>query len=314
MALDLLLLALVGVAAGFGAARGALASAVGLGALLGAYAAALLAAPSLGPGLAAASGLPPVLGAPVAGILAFALAHVLLRLLGRWLRRVEARRVGLDRSALDRIGGAILGALRGGLTAALLAWLALLADGLRVSGMAPSLPPLGHSAAASLTGSAVEAGALAALGEDPAGRVAARLAGRPAETLAELDAVLADPRVVALREDALFWSEVEHGETDVALHRASFVRLARDTALRRRLHGLGVVDERAAEDPAAFRDAMAEVLAELGPRLRALREDPDLERLLQDPEAVAMARSGNHLGLVSDPRVRAIAARAVARP
>jgi hypothetical protein len=311
MVLDLLLLTLVCVAAGYGAARGALASGVGLAALLGAYAAALLAGPALGPGLAAASGLPALLGAPVAGVMAFAFAYVVLGLGGRWLRGVEERRVG-RRSALDRAGGALLGALRGGLAAALLAWLALLGDGLRAAGAAPALPPLGGSTSTRLASSAVEAGTLAALGDGPAGRVTARLAARPAETLEAFDGVLAEPHVAALQGDALFWSSVERGDTEVALRRGSFVALARDARLRRRLHALGLVDERAAEDPGAFRDAMAEVLREVGPRLRALREDPDLESLLEDPEVVAMAEAGDHLGLARDPRVRAIVARVAA--
>ena len=311
MALDLILLTLVCVIAGVGAARGALASAVGLVGLLGAYAAAIVAGPRLGPGLAAAAGLPEALGAPVAGTLAFVLAHVVLGLVGRWLRRIEERRVGLERSLRDRIGGGLFGAVRGAFVAALLAWLALLADGLRVAGVAPALPTLGESRAASLAGSAVEAGTLAALGSDPGGRVVARLAGRPAATLGELGGILGDPRVGELRDDALFWSHVEHGDVDGALARASFVRLARDAELRRRLEAVGLVDETAAGDAVAFRDAMAEVFAELGPRLRALREDPELERLLQDPELLERARAGDSLAIAGDARVRALVSRAM---
>jgi hypothetical protein len=312
MGLDLLVLTLVCVAAGFGAARGALASALGLVTLLGAYAVGLLAGPRLGPGLAAAAGIPATLGALGAGALAFALAYAALGALGRWLRGIEARRVGLARSTWDRIGGGLLGALRGGLLAALLAWLALFVEALRVGGSLPGLPALGDSTAARMTSSAVERGALAALGTDPGSRVVARLAARPAATLGELDAVLADPRVLTLRDDARFWSSVEHGATDAALHRASFVALARDARLRRRFLALGLVDERAADDPAAFRDEMAHALEQLGPRLRALREDPEFERLMQDPEVLGMARAGDHLALASHPGVRAVVARAIA--
>jgi len=312
MALDLLLLMLVCVVAGFGAARGALASAVGLVALVGAYAAGFLAGPALGPGLGAAVGMPAALRTPFAGALAFAFAYVVIRLVGRWLRGIEERGVGLRRSALDRALGGLFGALRGGIAAALVAWLALLVEALRVAGVAPAVPPLGDSTAARLASSAVEAGTLAALGPDPAGRVAARLVARPAATLEQLDAVLEDPGVLALRDDALFWNSVEHGQIDRALHRTSFAALERDAGLRRRLHALGLVDGRAAEDPAAFRAAMAEVFEETGPRLRALRDDPELDRLMQDPELVEMARSGQTLALASHPRVRAVVARAMA--
>jgi len=314
MWLDLVVLTLVCVAAGFGAARGTLAGAVGLAALLGAYAAALLAGPALGPDLGAVAGVPAPLRAAFAGTLAFAFAYVVLRLGGSWLRGREERRVGLARTARDRFGGGLLGALRGAIAAAFVAWLALLADGLRASGAAPALPPLGASTAARLVSPAVEAGALAALGRDPAARVAARLAARPAETLKHLDAVLGDPRTVALRDDAPFWSSVEQGQIERALGRASFAAFAADAGVRRELNALGLVDERATGDPAAFRTAMGEVLEQAGPRLRALRDDPELARLMQDPEVVALAKSGESLALAQDPRVRAVVARAMAPP
>jgi hypothetical protein len=311
MALDLVALALVCLAAGIGTARGALAGAVALGTLLGAYGAALFAAPRLGPRFAAEAGVPEGLGAPVAGLLAFAFAFVVLGLIGRWLRRDDEHRAGRARSLLDRSLGGVLGAARGAIAAAAVVWLALFVDALRVAEIAPALPPIGDSAAARLTSSAVETAALATLGTDPAHRVAARLAARPAQSLEEIDRVLAAPSVLALRDDPLFWSYLEHGETNVALHRASFLALARDAEVRRSLHALGLVDERAAGDPVAFRDAMAEALEEVGPRLRALREDPEFQRLSRDPELVALARSGDPLAIASHPGVHQLAVRAL---
>ena len=311
MALDVLALTLVCVAAGFGAARGAFAGAVGLAALLGAWAAGLLAGPALGPGLATAGDLPPAVGSALAATLAFAFFRVALGLLGRWLRRLEERRVGLARSALDRIGGGCLGAVRGGLLAVMLVWLALWVDALRVVGFAPGLPELGASHAAAATAAAVEVGTLAFVGDDATGRFVAQLAARPATSLGELDRLLADPQVLELRDDALFWDGVERGDVDAALARASFVRLARAPGPRRQLRALGLIAAPAAEDPAAFGDAMAEVARELGPRLRALREDPELAQLMQDPEVVAMLQSGDHVALLAHPAFRAAVARAI---
>ena len=65
----------------------------------------------------------------------------------------------------------------------------------------------------------------------------------------------------------------------------------------------------AAEDEAAFTAAVAEVLREVGPRLRALREDPALQALVEDPEVAALLSSGDYLGLLSHPGFRQLVSR-----
>jgi len=309
MALDLIALTLVCVAAGLGAARGAFAGAVGLARLLGAAAASLFLGPALAPHLAPAAALPGPVRLALAGSLVFVVVYVALGLVGRWLRRLEERRVGLSRTLLDRVGGGGLGALRGALVALSITWMVLWVDVLRVAGIAPGLPELGASRAATATQVAVEAGTRALVGDDPGARVVARLAARPAATLGDLEWLASDPRLVELRGDPLFWSAVERGDVDAALRREGFAKVAGDAGLRRRFAAVGVVEAPAAEDPAAFEAAMAEALRELGPRLHALREDGGLERLLEDPEVAALARSGDSLGLMAHPRVREALAR-----
>src|SRR5262245_25292204 len=251
MALDLLALILVCVFAGFGAARGAFASAVGIARLLLATAAGCLLGPLLGPGLATAAELPGPAGTALAGTLAFLFFQVVLGLLARWLRRLEERRVGLTRTPVDRLGGAALGALRGGLAALPLVWMLLWVDVLRVAGIAPGLPELGPSRAVAATETAVETGTLALVGDDPGGRVTARLAARPAATIGQLEWLVSDPRVVDLRADPAFWDSVERGKIDAALARPSFEHLAGDAGLRRKLAAVGLVEAEVAEDPAA---------------------------------------------------------------
>jgi hypothetical protein len=129
----------------------------------------------------------------------------------------------------------------------------------------------------------------------------------------ELQQVLENPRFEALREDAAFWSYVEAGALDTAMGRVSFRDLAQDAELRGELAALGLITPEAAADEQAFTAATADVLREVGPRLRALREDPALQELMEDPEVGDLLRSGNYLGLLSHPGFRQLVSR-VASP
>src|SRR5262249_45184556 len=130
----------------------------------------------------------------------------------------------------------------------------------------------------------------------PMGRFAARVAARPSQSATEFQAVLDDPQFVRLRNDTDFWGDVERGDLDSAVYRASFLNLSQDGRLRHRLADLGLVNETAASDAVAFRKAVGEVLADVSPRLRGLRSDPAVQELLSDPAVVAMIENGDTLG------------------
>jgi hypothetical protein len=307
MWLDALAALVFAVFIALGAVRGGLATGAGLLSLGAAYAAALAIGPHVGPALGRSVGLPEVLGVALAGALVFGIVYVGV---GSTLRAGVRRRGGVARSPRDRFAGGVLGAVRGGLVVLLLAWLALWLEALRVSGSGPPLPALGPSTAAALTGSVVEAGVGAAIDDEgAAGRMVASFAGRPDRAIGGLHAVLENPSVEALREDDLFWTYVEHGSIDTALNRASFLRVSRDAELRTQLAGLGLIDRAAADDPGAFRDAIAAVLSELAPRLAGLRTDPQLGALLDDPQVLAMLREGDTVGLMGHSGFRQLVSR-----
>lgn len=306
MWLDLVAVALLGIFVALGAWRGALATGLGLATLVGAYLAAVFLAPTLAPALASRLGLSEFWALPLAGAGVFVATYTVLGVLSAFLRRLSRRHAD-ERSARDRFLGGVFGAVRGAGIALLVSYLALWVDALRVTGATSPLPSVEHSRAAALTGEVVESGIGAAFGEErPGGRMAARIAARPGVALAELQGVLDDPQVGALREDARFWSLVEHGAVDAAMARGSFLALQRDPALRRRLADLALVPEAAADDPGVFRDAMGEVLREVGPPLRRVREDPALQELMEDPEVVAMLQSNDTLGLLGHPGIRGL--------
>ncbi len=64
-----------------------------------------------------------------------------------------------------------------------------------------------------------------------------------------------------------------------------------------------------AADPVLFRSAMYDVLSEVGRRVKGLRDDPELRRLLEDPQVIAMVQEGDAVGLVTHPGFRDLIAR-----
>ena len=313
MWLDLIAILLLAFFIGMGAVRGMVAAAMGVISLAVAYAVAILAAPRLGAAVAAGLDIAELIAIPLAGTAAFLVSYILMGIVSRRLRERDLRRTRGHRSPRDRFMGGVFGLLRGGFLILLLSWLALWVDALRATGVAPGLPAVGPSTAAALTERVVEAGVQAALGdESPGGRMMARMAARPATAFTDFQAVMDHPAIADLQRDTMFWSYVEHGNVDAALNRVSFLRITRDDELRHQLGGLGLIDEAAVDDTRMFRVAASDVFREVGPRIRGLREDPELQQLLEDPEVVAMLQSGNSIGLMSHPGFRSVVSRAMA--
>jgi uncharacterized membrane protein required for colicin V production len=309
--LDLLALLILGVFVGMGMLRGGLASGLAVASLGVAYGAALLAAPRLGPDVAAYLDVAELLGMALAGMGAFLLAFLGMGVVSRLLTRA-ARGRGEARSARDRFLGGIFGGLRGALVVLLLCYLALWVEALRATGTAPDLPELGGSTAARMTGDLVEAGLGAAMADSgSSGRVMARMAAHPDTALADLQALVESPAFEDLRSDAAFWTYVENGSVDAAMNRSSFLRIARDDAMRTRLGELGVVEDEVAADYGAFRSAAGDVLRQVGPRIRRIKSDPALQKLVEDPEVQALLESGNTLALVTHAEFRKVVARAL---
>jgi uncharacterized membrane protein required for colicin V production len=314
MWLDALALFLLSLFIGVGVLRGALATAMGLVALGGSYATAIVAASRLGPLAAERLSLPEPLGMAAAGSIAFLVAFVVLGGIAGMVRRRERRRT-TSRTPQDRFLGGVFGAVRGGLVVLLLCWLALWVDALRTTGTAEILPEISDSTAAAVTGTVIEAGVAAALSDSgPSSRVVARIAAHPGVALTEVQGLVESPRIDQLRSDPMFWTYVENGAVDAAMNRGSFQRVIHDESLRHQMGALGLIEEDAAVDARAFRAAAGDLLRELGPRLKALRNDPELQRLVADPEVQDMLESGDTLALVSHPGFRQIVARVAAPP
>jgi hypothetical protein len=124
--------------------------------------------------------------------------------------------------------------------------------------------------------------------------------------LGSVQAILEDERLEEILQDRLFWTLIMNDSIDYAMNRNAIRSMVNDPEMRGRFADLGLVSEDAREDSALFRRAMADVLAELAPRVNRLHEDPEIKALASDPEIIQLVESGNTLALISHPRMKRI--------
>jgi uncharacterized membrane protein required for colicin V production len=309
MWLDVLALLLLAIFAWLGARRGALATGLSLAGIVCGYAAAIFAATHLGGIAADLCGVSPFFGAPIAGTLAFAFVALDFAVVSFVLRR---RSEGAPTVA-SRIGGACFGALRGSLLVLMIGVLALWIDAMpQLADRSASDEPAVETPLRSVARAAVTAGVETALGDTPGADLAAHALAQPGEAIEQLRALAATPEIAALAEDGEFWAYVEGGAVEAALAQPSFQRIQWNTKLRRKLAAVGVVDEVSAGDPAIFALEMRGALAKIGPRLRQVREDPDLARLANDPAVVDLVQRRDVVGLLANPGFQRVLTRALA--
>lgn len=314
MLLDLVALGLLILFALMGALRGGLASATSLATLLLSYGAAVWAAQNLGAGISEKLGWPPYLAAPAAGTAAFIVTAVFGGVLGMAIKSwAKSFRGDSPIGTANRWFGGFLGVVRGGLIVLLLSWLAIWVDAARQTGAFSGLdgaPEVDSSAVVKITEKVVASAVAVAMdGDTTTEDVLSRFASRPGAAVRSLQAILADPRIEALQHDRFFWTLIENGAHARAMNQVSFQKIARDEKLRAQLADIGVISEEAAHDPKVFRAAFAEVLAEVGPRVKGLINDPDMTRLARDPEVISLLESGDALGLIRHQGIQQLVAK-----
>lgn len=306
MWLDLIGLGVLGLFMLLGLLRGTLASVMRIISLVLAYGAAITLGSAFGPAVADSMSLPDLLGVPIAGSIAFAVTYLICAVAARLVQIWEQRRRGgEERSAADRMGGALFGGLQGAFLMLLIGWLGLWIDAGQATGALESLPDTSNSALGRVTQSVVEMGGSMLVDDHNAGaRVALRMAARPKETMQGVQQIIENPRVRGLQQDRLFWAYVESGAIDAALNRPSFLGIAYDETLREELADVGLIQQHAATDARLFRNEARDALEQVSPRIRGLRNDPIMQELLNDPAVVAALQRGDHLALLQDPRFR----------
>ncbi|MFK7897474.1 MAG: CvpA family protein [Myxococcota bacterium] len=311
MALDLVFVLILILMVALGAWKGAVPSGSGLFSMIAGYAGAILFATSGADWVAHRLSVSPLMAPAVAGSIGFFLFWLIASCLAGIVVAWDKLRVeGMGRGLFDRSLGGFFGLARGSLIVVLLALLTNWLDAARdlgvVEGLA-ALPESESSHVAGMSGDLVEAAVGAALsGNGKAGEIAARITARPGQALGGMQTILEDERLTQMFEDKLFWTLISNDSVDYAMNRQAIRSIVHDEEMRGRFADLGLVPEEARENPSAFRETMAGVLAKVGPSVKRLQEDPEIQNLAQDPEIIALVESGNTFALLRHPRIQAL--------
>jgi len=308
---DLIAIAILVIFITWGASKGALWTALRLGVLLGAYAAGIFGAHLFSPFVTERYPELELLALPLGGSIAFLLALCVLGISAALIsKRADLNRPQESRTKSDRLGGALVGGIRGGLIVLLIGILGNYLDQAQHAGLVSELPSLEHSFVAMGSGTLAERGLEQVLDKkDPASRLTAQLAVHPAETAEKIQTIMEHPRVVRLREDATFWSRARNGDIRGAMNQLAFRRLAYDSEFRNQLADLKLIDAQTAEDPELFKEKIAETYTQVAPRIEALKKDPAVQKLMHDEEILELARKGSITELLTHPDfIRAVQA------
>ena len=314
MILDLIFGLVLLVMFGLGAWRGAVVSGSGLLSMVCGYAGGIFAASTAGGWLARTLVVSPLVAPAIAGTIGFVVVWLVVSSLADVAAAWDRGRVELGgRGLFDRGMGGFFGLARGGLIVVLLAVLASWLDAARdigaVSGLA-AMPDAENSLLAEAAGGLVETAVSSALADaGPAGEVVARLTAHPGQALGSVQAILEDDRLNGLFEDRLFWTLISNNSVDYAMNRNAIRSIVNDPEMRGRFADLGLVEEPARDDVDLFRDTMAGVLAEVGPKIQRLQNDPEIKELANDPEIIELVEAGNTFALMNHPRIRSIVSR-----
>ncbi len=311
MILDAIFVLVLTLMFALGAWRGAVVSGSGLFALVCGYAGGILAASRGGEWVSSRLVLSPLAAPAIAGTIGFVVAWLIVSTLADIAVVWDRDRVELGgRGLFDRGLGGFFGLARGGLIVVLLAvlvsWLDAARDIGALSGLA--VMPDAENSFVTEAASGIVEGAVSSAFSDagPAGEVAARLTAHPGQALGSMQAILEDDRMNGLFEDRLFWTLISNQSIDYAMNRNAIRSIVNDPEMRGRFADLGLVDELAREDVGLFRDTMAGVLSEVGPKIQRLQNDPEIKALATDPQIAGLVADGNAFALMNHPRIRRI--------
>lgn len=309
-------LAVLGLLAYSGWRRGLLLMGLSMIGLATAYGSAYLLFRPVGRVMGDLLSLQPILAYPLGGMVVFLLVvlafFVAGRLVKRRLRRRRLKKIVEGRRSMrwvDRVGGALLGAAYGGVLVLLVAWALLLLRTLSPD----TVPDVRDSLTGRLAAPLVERFAYAVAhhtSESPTlAAAASRFAASPMRSSEDLQALAQDERLQSLFGDPRSLRALADPSGRAAARDPTLRRLARDPAFVDRAGRLGLLEADTADrlSPQEVQRQLAERLGPLARTVRDLSRDPEVRRLMKDPELTGRLERREMLTLANDPKFNRLA-------
>jgi uncharacterized membrane protein required for colicin V production len=313
---DLMSVFVLALAGYSGWRRGLLLMGLSMVGLATAYGAAYLLYRPVGRVVGGLLSLQPILAYPLGGMVVFLFVILAFffvgRLVKRRLRRRRLRKIVEGRRSArwaDRVGGALLGAAYGVVLVMLVAWALLLLRTLSPE----TVPDVRDSLTGRLATPLVERFAYAVAhhtSESPTFAAAAsRFAASPVRSSEDLKALARDERLQSLFGNPRSLRALTDPSGRAAARDPTLRRLARDPAFVDRAGRLGLLQADTA-DRLPAREVQRQLAERLGPLARTvsdLSRDPEVRRLMKDPELTRRLERRELISLANDPKFNRLA-------
>ena len=260
---------------------------------------------SIGSIIGGVFGLEPLISYPLAGALCFGVVSVMFGIIGFRQRRRQKRAEKNGRSSrlLDRIAGAFLGALQ------MAAWIVLVVGVLSLAqGVAPKRLPdfaksrtgrIANPVLAKLTSLVV-----ARTVENPNVQHFVESAMKHPERVAKNTKLIAsNPNLWQLFSDPLWVDSLAKPQTGARNTPHALAVLSRDKEFVAAAAELGLLpSEKGSLSPQAVETAMVKKLAPVARSLYAVRNDPQIQKLMKDPEIAHLVSERKVFQLLNHPK------------
>lgn len=285
-----------------------------LSALLLAYAFTWQEAPAFAAYIASKGWLTGLLVWPLAGLILFFAGSMVFSLLARLLARLAPEHWQRGGKRMGAVSGAVLGCGLG----LLLVWTAgALQDAWRMRMAQQSAPVQTPSTSEkttslseadrivrNLSGNAMAALAQGALGQGPASVAAGRWMRDPLAMSDALKHLMGKPELRQLFENPANYNVLARGSTADIQRLPAFQSLTGDPQVMELLSAVGLPGEALPQQS----QALAGMLSRYAGNFEKLRKTPEFQALAQDPELRMKLQQGNVLALLTDDKMRRLAA------